>query len=265
MIKAAAVAALFALAACSDDAAQTAASPRPGGDAQATAPAPPSPPPAAARLVDDESELLDFTYGWPAEAAAIPKLRARFEADLGERRTESLAFAREDKAGRGEDIPFNGHYFSKTWQTYGDGGRLLSLAAEIGTFTGGAHGNALWETILWDRSAGKEIEVAALFTDPARAFAAMTPAYCRSLDAQRAEKRGETTPLTGPEWMVQCRPLAEAVIAPVDGNRDGRFELFRVLIAPYEAGPYAEGSYEVDIPVTDAVRALLHPGFGGSF
>lgn len=260
MIKVAAAALLLALAACSEDAAEKAAPAQP-----ANAAAPASPQAAGGRLVKEESELLEFIYGWPAEAAGVPKLRARFEADLARQRADSLAFAREDMAGRGAGAPFHGHYFSKEWQTLGDGGRLLSLAATIATFTGGAHPNSTWEAILWDRAADKEIDVADIFTDGAAAFAAMTPAWCAELDRQRAEKRGEAPPLEGPDWMVACRPLAESTVAPVDSDGDGRFDLMRVLVAPYEAGPYAEGEYVVDIPLTGPVLRLIEPGFGGAF
>ncbi len=93
----------------------------------------------------------------------------------------------------------------------------------------------------------------------------MSEAYCKALDRQRAEKRQVPLPLEGEDWMVDCPPLAKQVVVPVDANGDGRIEAFRVLLPPYEAGPYAEGSYEVDVPVTGAVRGLVKPEYRRMF
>src|SRR3546814_5129355 len=69
----------------------------------------PSAPPAAsvaeARMVEEKGDLIEFTYGWPAEAAAIPALDARLEADLTKQRDEARAMAREDKDARSPDAP----------------------------------------------------------------------------------------------------------------------------------------------------------------
>ena len=226
---------------------------------------PPQAAPAKAHLTEETSDLLEFTYGWPAEAAAIPKLNARFQADLERKRKEAMATAREDKEARGADAPYNGHDFSQVWETQGQTARLLSLAADLGTFTGGAHGNSIYQALLWDRGKDAPVELKDLFANPGAAFAAMMPIYCKELNGQRAEKRQGEDMAGAADWMVQCRPIAEQIVAPVDADKDGRFELFRVLLEPYNAGPYAEGTYEVDVPVTDLIRKLLKPEYSTSF
>ena len=173
--------------------------------------------------------------------------------------------AEEDRDARGPDAPFHGHYFTKAWATMGGAGRLLSLAANIGTYTGGAHGMSGFEALLWDREARRAIEPEALFVDPAAAWRMMEPVYCRALDRQRAEKRQEPLPLEGDGWMIECPPLGDQVVVPVDADEDGRFERLRVLLGPYAAGPYAEGSYEVDVPVTGEMRALVKAQYRESF
>ena len=221
-----------------------------------------TPPPA--KLVEEESDLLEFSYGWPAEAAAIPKLVTRLDGEMAKLRTEAIETAKEDQAGRTSDYPFNGHYLSKVWKTYGNGRRLLSLGAEVSSFTGGAHPNSNYDSLLWDREADAPITVASLFTDRARAFEIMSETYCTLLDRERAERREEQLPLKGEGWMVECPPIAEQVIVPLD--RDDRvFESLLVLIGPYGAGPYAEGSYEVEIELTDAIKALIRPEYKGDF
>jgi hypothetical protein len=246
----------FLIAACSGEAPQPE---RPAGK-QAAAPAPA----AKARLVEEKNDLLEFTYGWPAEAAAIPRLAAQLEADMGKQRAEAADSARGDKAAREGEPEFNGHFFSKSWKTYGNGRRLLSLGVSVETFTGGAHGNQTFDALLWDRQADAPVALGALFTDPARAAELIGRAFCQRLDRQRGERRGEEPPLSGDGFLVECPPIAEQVIVPLD--RDDRvFEGLLVLVPPYAAGPYAEGAYEVEVELTDEMRRLIKPEYRGDF
>lgn len=252
--------ACVAAAACSPQEQQ-----KPAKRAQTTSPAAPVHAAAAVRRVDAKSDLLDFTYSWPAAAARIAALDARLESDMAKDRAEATATADADRKERGRDsIPFNGHYFDKQWAVYGDGARLLSLAAQVSTFTGGAHGNTGYAQILWDKAAGRAIAPADLFADPAAAFALLGRPYCAGLDRQRAEKRQEPLPLKGDDWRTQCPPLGEQVLVPA-AEKNGRFDSFTILLGPYAAGPYAEGTYQVDVPVTAAIRALVRPEYRPSF
>lgn len=220
----------------------------------------------APKAVTEQSDLIEFSYAWPAAATAIAALNARLEGELANDRNEALAGAREDRESRiGRDYPFNGHYFRKEWMIEGDTPRLLSLAAEIETFTGGAHGNQGYDSILWDRRAGQAIAFGDMFASAPTALAALTKDFCPALDKARAEKRQETLPLKGDDWMTTCPDIAKQTLVPVDENEDGRFETLRALIGPYEAGPYAEGSYEIDIPVTPAIRSLVKPDYADMF
>jgi hypothetical protein len=246
---------MLLLAACSAEA------PEPTQN-KAAKPAPAAP--AKERLIEENSDLLQFTYGWPAEAAAIPKLVALFEAEMAKQRAEAIEMAKDDKADRTAENPFNGHYFSKVWKTYGKGRRLLSLGASVENFTGGAHGNMNFDAVLWDGEASEKLQPAQLFSDPAAAFQLMSRVFCERLDRERAERRGEELPLHGTDWMVECPPLAEQVVVPLD--RDDRvFESMLVLVPPYTAGPYAEGSYEMEIELTDEMRRLIKPEYAGDF
>jgi hypothetical protein len=220
----------------------------------------------APKAVTEQSDLIEFSYAWPAAATAIGALNARLEGELAKDRTEALTGAREDKEARiGQDYPFHGHYFRKEWTVEGDTPRLLSLAAEIETFTGGAHGNQGYDSILWDRRAGRAIGFGDMFTSAPAALELLTKAFCPALDSARAEKRQDSLPLKGDDWMTTCPDIAKQTLVPVDENKDGRFEALRALIGPYEAGPYVEGSYEIDIPVTPAIRSLVKPDYADMF
>lgn len=268
MMKLSLLAAALILTACSADtpperkrdAPASSAKPVPAAKTETTSP-------AKAKSVEEKTGLLDFTYAWPAEAASIPPLNKRLEAEMADARTDALANAREDKASRtDENFPFNPHFYSKKWEMTGDNAALLSLLAQESFFTGGAHPNYVYDAILWDKKDGKAIDWKDLFQDSANALALLTPDFCEKLDAQRAEKRQEPLPLHPTnDWMTECPPLDKEVVVPVDANKDGRFELFRVMLPPYEAGPYAEGDYQVGLPVTPPIRALVKPAYAGAF
>lgn len=220
---------------------------------------------SGAKAVKDADDLLEFSYSWPKEAGAIPPLAALLEADLPARREEARANAREDKESRPADAPFHGHYFSKAWTAHGESERLLSLSAEIGTYTGGAHGNSGFEALIWDKKVNRRLAFADLFANPPAGLAKLMPAYCEALDQARAAKRQQSLPLKGEGWMVECPALRAQSLVPADSDGDGRFDRLLVKIGPYEAGPYVEGSYELELPITDALRRLVKSDYAASF
>ena len=44
-----------------------------------------------------------------------------------------------------------------------------------------------------------------------------------------------------------------------------RFNRIGLLVGPYAAGPYAEGSYDITLPVTPAVLKAVKPEFRAAF
>jgi hypothetical protein len=210
---------------------------------------------------------LDFHYGWPAAANALPRLRARLEADLAHDRREALGALAESRrmarANRSELIP---HDYSKDWAVAGATPRLLSLTADLGAFSGGAHPNTTFEALLWDRQADRAVAATAVLGAalPARVRAR----FCRALDAERAERREEPVRADPQDEFTLCPPFrAPVLLAPADTDHNGRFETLSVLMAPYVAGPYVDGAYTIDIAldagdvaaIPVAWRAMFEP------
>lgn len=226
----------------------------------------PAPPAAMAKPVSlaEKSDLLNFAYAWPGEAATIPALDSRLRAEAEARRAEAIAMAQEDRKARPADAPFFAHEFRKTWTVEGEAAGLLALRGEFSTYTGGAHGMSGFDAILWGRAAGRDMPVWDLFADPAGARTALKAAFCPALDKAREAKRGAPVKPDGDSWDTGCPDIEKQVVIPSD-PRDGRFTAFRVLIAPYEAGPYAEGSYDVPLPLDPALAALVKPEWQAAF
>jgi hypothetical protein len=194
--------------------------------------------PAAYRRAE-RTALLDFRYAWPAEAAAIPALRAELRRRMERAHEESLAAARETRdASREARVPFHTEYFDEAWSLEAANDRFLSLTADVHTDNNGAHPNRNFEALIWDRARGRATSAAALL-GPA-ALARMSARYCAALNAQVAAR--------GAEPPAPCPPLAERVLAFSDKDHDGRFDALHVLIAPYVAASYADGTFVVDVP-----------------
>ena len=210
-----------------------------------------------------ETEQIEFHYSYPAAAAAIPALAERLRADEEKILKEAVTSAAEDqRSARGTDRPFHSHYLSKSWEATGQSDRLLALVAEIGAFTGGAHGNSGFATLLWDRSAGREIQLGELFGRAEALQAATRRDFCRALETERLRRRrGES--LEG--QFSECPAMSALAISPLDTDRDGRFDHVRFHAAPYVAGPWAEGSYVTDVPVSSALIEEITLPYRSSF
>lgn len=196
-------------------------------------------------LAEHEDELLAFRYGWPAIVEEEPALRAMLRADKERARSEARENAAADRASRGTQFPFTGHSFARLWEVIGANDRLLSLAAETNSYSGGAHGNVALEAILWDRASDHALEPTELLGRAA--MERMAPRFCDALDAMRAERRGEPVRRDPNDSFTACPALADQALAPVDEDGDGRLDGLRVLIPPYAAGPWVEGPYIVEL------------------
>lgn len=221
-------------------------------------------PAAKAFVHDEENELIDFHYGWSAEVAAVPQLVERFRKEMGKVKADLIAGAREDKAMRDKErMEFHGYMSSTQYDTAGQSDRLLSLSVDAGSYTGGAHGNSGVSAILWDRRAAREIQVSDLFVEPSNMTRLLTQRWCDALNKAREEKRGE--PVGGDGMFDDCPKLSDIAIIPTDKDRNGRFERLMLIASPYVAGPYVEGSYEIDLAATPDLVAVLKADYRPSF
>jgi hypothetical protein len=247
------------LAACGKQIPQTA------NETAAAEPAPKASAPAAKPFVyDEENDLIDYHFGWSAEAAAVPQLVARFQAAMTKDKAELLTNAKADKAERvKQGFPFNGYMSSTEYETAGQSGRLLSLRADFGAYTGGAHGNSGTKGLLWDRSATKERKFGDLFAAAANMDRLLTQPWCDALNKTREEKRGE--PVGGGGMFDECPQLSEISVIPTDKDGNGKFEQLTVVADPYVAGPYVEGSYEIELLVTGDLVAAIRSDYRENF
>ncbi|WJS98577.1 DUF4163 domain-containing protein [Novosphingobium humi] len=226
--------------------------------------APSSPIPGEARKVKIANDFFEFDYSYPAAAAGIPGLKNWLEADMRQQQSrlakEARAAAKEAKT---DNFPFRPWANGVEWKVVTDLPGWLSLSATIFEDSGGAHPNHGYRALLWDKAAGQQRKAEDLFTSKAALSAAIREPFCAMLDKERAKRRGEPVVRSG-EWPNNCiDPVASTLIL---GSSDrAHFNRIGILVGPYEAGAYAEGDYEITLPVDARVMAAVRPEYRDSF
>lgn len=225
---------------------------------------PPPAPPSKPFAVKETAGGLEFSYAYPAEAAAVPALVDKFARDMAATKADALKMAMEDSAAAKESgYPFRPHSLETEWSVAADTPRFLALQSQTYVYTGGAHGMTGYDAVLWDKARKQESSVKALMTAPAAFSTAIRDRFCAILDQQRAEKRGAPV-VRGDDDFTQCIDPMEQVLVPT--SKDGKLiDGVTVVVGPYSAGPYAEGSYEVALPVDAAMRDAIKPDYRDAF
>ncbi|MFM7378922.1 MAG: DUF4163 domain-containing protein [Erythrobacter sp.] len=240
--------------------------------AQDEEPAPP-PPPGTVVFKDTEARTVagsdvsrDFSYSWPAEVAAVPVLVRRFTAERADLLAEQKSdFAEGLKWADAEGCFGCNRDLAREWSVTAGTGRFMVLSGSLYIYSGGAHGNTGFEALMWDRKAKKAFDSRRLFRSKAALQAALGEGWCAGLKAERRARMGEETSATiEDDGIFPCPPIAELQIYPAssDGQRFDRIDL---LAGQYVAGSYAEGVYEVTLPVTPAVLAAVKPRYRAAF
>jgi hypothetical protein len=260
------LAAAALLAACSAD------KPSPAEE-EAAARVPGAPPGAASDLrarraaasdVRQNDDLIEFSYAYPRDAAAIPQLAEWLDNDRATRRDALLAAARRDRAAAEKaGFPYRRHSHLQKWQTVTNTPRFLSLSAEIDTYKGGAHGMTSFATALWDRNRARQLQPLDLFASGDAFDAAIREPFCAGIKRAKAAK-GIVAEEAPDSPFARCPPASAQTVWL--GSSDGRYlDRMTIAIAPYEIGPFAEGSYKINVPVTGALVAAVKDEFQRDF
>lgn len=193
------------------------------------------------------------------EPILLRAMRGEAVAALGKERADARRAMGESRAG---GYPFRTYETITDWSVSADTPRLLVLQGNVWRYTGGAHGNSGHAGRLWDRQARRSIAIDALFTDWPRARKLIEPSYCAALAAERRVRRGSEK--LEDDFEV-CPPLAEQLILPASDLMGAPARQLRVVLPPYVAGPYVEGSYSLTLPWPEGTAALVAPSWKATF
>ena len=208
---------------------------------------------------------FDFSYSWPAEVSAEPKLAAALKSDMD----SALASERAEWEKMIADAPADcvscrSRGFSRDWEVVADLSRFLSLSMQIYGYTGGAHGNGGTRGVVWDRQAEARVRPMDFFTSAPALENAVHARYCPALNRERERKRGMPVDPNGDDMFSGCPSIDELRV--LLGSSDGKaFDRIGLIADPYVAGSYAEGSYEVTLPVTTALLDAVRPEYRAAF
>jgi hypothetical protein len=198
-----------------------------------------------------------YAFVYPAEAARIPTLdawlRSRSKEDEGDHE-ESIgslaAYAKQNPKGR---------FYRETVYTLDSNlPALVALSQVTSSYTGGAHGWFVFETLLWDKTRNRKLEYKDLFSDLSAANAEIRVQLCPIL----AESRRSEAARGGGDGVFNG-PCADPPYNMTLLAADGRVTTLKVTFTELEG--YAGGTYEVWVPVTPRLLALVaerfRPGF----
>ena len=220
--------------------------------------------PAARQAPVPASDLLmrrsgpGFSWRWRAapEVATQRALLAQLRSEAQSRALKARRDADAEAAtARAAGVTMRGHEHVEDWALAADTPRLLALAGTTYAYTGGAHGNTTYTAAIWDKASRRTIAFADLFTDWPAARALLEPAFCAAL-AEERQRRLTGTGLPG----GTCPEFATLPMLPY-GDAFPVARQLRVLVAPYVAGAYAEGSYLVTLGWPQGIGALVQPRY----
>ncbi len=214
--------------------------------------------------IDRKGDTVEFNYAWSAEASATPPLVRRLRSDLETAWSAASTTAQADRAAAlAANRPFNGHQFSRRWTTAGQTSRLLSLEAQTLISTGGAHPSHGADALLWDRRARAEIKAERVFSARDDIDKLVRAPFCVTLEGERAKRRGAA--VRPGDAFSACPQLRELAVVPADSNANRRFDRFRLVAPNAVAGAYAEGRYDIAVPITAALLAAIKPAYRAGF
>ncbi|MEL7446858.1 MAG: DUF4163 domain-containing protein [Pseudomonadota bacterium] len=201
----------------------------------------------------------DFNYSWPRQASAIPELakllEQRRDAALAEQKSEWQE-ALEEFAGS-DCVACRNRGYGAEWQVVADLPRFLSLSSSRYTYTGGAHGNSDFDALIWDREESAALNPLALFTSPDAVAKAIRKPWCDGLRAEKEKRLGEA----GDSSIFGGCPTLDQLNLLIGSSNGETFDRIGLQAAPYVAGSYAEGAYEVTVPVTQDVIDAVQPQY----
>lgn len=188
------------------------------------------------------------------------------QQDLGTFKTEALTFFDDSEAGlaAGTAIPWDyniewlgGHYNRLLW----------SIALQVYTYRGGAHGESFTQTFNYAPRENKLLNIADFFTDSTYQTPLFESLKNKLIDAKtkRWQSSGQAKAYNPTldenlKTLTFSDELTNAWVISKQNNELG----FLFFFAPYEVGAYAEGSYEVFVPAS-IFKDFLKEEFKGMF
>ncbi|MBY9064489.1 DUF4163 domain-containing protein [Sphingomonas yunnanensis] len=216
----------------------------------------------AAPAKAEKTAEYTFAYTAPPAATRPPGLRQWLDQDRTRFRRSVATEAAADRveAGKGP-YPFHRHEATRTWKVVTETPLLLSLSAETYHYTGGAHGGTAIEPLVWDKARSRRLDPRAMFVSADVLQRVLGARWCAWLPRERARRLGGAV---ADDTMFPCPKIAELTL--LLGSTDRRaIDRVGLIAGQYVAGAYAEGMYEMNVPVSPELLAAVRPEWRGAF
>lgn len=261
----------LAMAACKREAAAPTTAAAPGTTPAAATPAAVP----AVELKDVVETTPDYIIGisYQTPAAKYPGLAAELKRYADAARTDLIEAAQARKKGEGS-APYD---LSLNFTEVLDSPTLVAVAAEGSSYTGGAHGSPLIARFVWLPQQNQMLKATDLVPDKKGwdAISRYVREQLHSALSQRVDaddlapaERAEVVESAGRmiDDGTDADPANFALFEPVVAP-DGKLSALRFVFAPYEVGPYSDGTQTVEVPasvllpfVAPAYKALFAGG-----
>jgi hypothetical protein len=230
---------------------------------------------ASVALEDVVETRPDYIVGisYPKSASQHPRLAQLLKAYADAARAD-LMKAVGGLQGRKPAAPYD---LSLQFSGLVDTPRVVAIAADGSTYTGGAHGNPLVARFVWLPQQQALLKADQLIVD-ATGWQAVSDAsreqlmtaLSQRLDADEVEGEDRAAQLQAGSAMIDAGTAPQAAnfaqFEPVM-NAEGQIRMIRFVFPPTQVAPYVEGTRTVDIParallphVAPAYRALFQGG-----
>ena len=255
-----AVLTLAVVAGCNRREQEKAAAPAPAATAPDSTPAD-----AAAPLTyESKNQYAEVELTLPEAVKGQPDLHARLYSTAVRDLRQFTEGAQADRSEFGGDSGIPTYSKDVTLNTAAETDKLLSLRQVSYEFTGGAHPNATYASVLWDKALKRDVTAATLFRAGAD-LSSLDRALCEAVN--RAKKaRGSDEPVTlGGDSGFSCPRAAQtAFVLAASRTTPGTAGGLTFLINPYQVAAYAVGPFEITLPHA-LFHGLLNPAYADEF
>ncbi|HEY4275168.1 MAG TPA: DUF4163 domain-containing protein [Rhizomicrobium sp.] len=201
----------------------------------------------------EKSPLVELRLRVPAAAMAIPPLQSKIMALYKADATQAKNDAKDDKEGNAHFTPYN---VDTNWRVTFENDLVLSLSDEIYADTGGAHPNGGFQTIVWDKKAGRAVPIEALFApgQSKPALAAIADAATRAWTKIYTHRIGQKPDADMAKDGISPEKLTSYALTYAKGQTTANG-----IVLPYGAGqvwPHVLGDFRLTVPAAVFVRYL---------
>ncbi|GAB1407272.1 DUF3298 and DUF4163 domain-containing protein [Thermomonas brevis] len=238
----------------------------PAADAGDPAAAPAAEAPVSLEDVIETTPNYIVGISYPEVAAKYPELGRALHAYAEGARAE-LMQAVSALGGQKPTAPYD---LSLQFRGLVETPRIVAVAADGSSYTGGAHGNPLVQRFVWLPQQQRMLAAESLLADPANwtqvadhVREALMTELSAQLDEDGLEAAERAQALQNGASMIddgtRPEPANFARFEPVM-NADGGIRALRFVFPPYQVAPYSEGTRMVEVP-TAVLLPLVAPEF----